>query len=1348
MRIVDNRYKIEKNLEDTVYFDAYKVSDLWEDDKIQLMKLYHFDVQKELINYFINNYIYLSNIRHEHILDSGKFNLVKTIDTKKVNMLLYYSVSEYIDDSPRLNDIKDKLSFEEKLKIILDIIVAIDFLHFRGFTYRLLNPLEIFITNERNVKLTDLATIVEKRFHSHYDDLTRYFISPEALINKDENDKKIDYYSLGVLIKYLLLQDFLVDDVESFVYNNESNLTIDQKQKLNNIIKQLTKRDFITRDVNLLEIIDEINNAFNLNYSYNLIESRSSLFFNNKIAGREKEIQKVIEIDDNIVNGTNRYKGLIVNADFGVGKSRFLSEISHRLRLKGRDVYFIEIHESISNDLLDMSNILKQSMKDTPSELIEKYRSELSRILPELRLNIDEDIDTDLNQKTERFRLYNRIANYFTELSKEKIIYIFIDDLQKCNSNFIMLLDYLIKNVKSNNVFFVFSFEESGGETTLVEEKINEWKMDSYVIDIELHNLGLEEIGYMVKNILGISHVPHNLASVLFKESKGNPRHIEYIIKHLYNIGEFYINTDGKWYRKGDSYSDLYFPVDFDDAFIKQLDIIKKKYFDIFKVMSIFDDVLQKKTLMSMLDIGQNKLDKYLDELISLKLIDERLADWGYSYSINSSELKKLVYHEIFQEEKEKLHKNASKVIQEFYGDDLDLVLEELIYHLIKSNQSDKALNIILGSFAKLENKYSTYARLLLEKAYNIAENTEGKIKLNILEKLVDIYSLKGETEKGNAYLEEYQKEAEKLRDFKHMIKGMAITVDNYYRKGQNHLALKYIEDIENISRENHLVEGDIIALTLRARIGISNGELKETEELLYKAINLSETYGPKTYLGTIYNRLGLAKALSGNVQEAIDNYEKSILYHQEYDSLIEATRPINNIGTIYADHYANNEKAMETYKRGLGIANKFGVQEVEIIFLNNIAEIYMRNYDFGKALKYLKEAKKGAVELQDLNGILISNINMGIIYLATSEYNSAHECYLYLKEIFETKQILDLELNVAYHNFLGEFYGHMGKWEKGIEESQTAGELCKEFNAKEYLKAHCRIAYFKFFSEGYFNKSEIEVIRELYRKTELIQDRRKTLLFFAAISVLHGDVNYALDLLEEDSNLKNLLKVDFLEKARQVLLYCLEFTDESIENLVFMEENQIQDKIYSSRLFLNIAIGFKLYSKGKYKQSIKYLVEALDIIYRLSLKIYDSNLKFSYIKSRMGDLIKERIFKAVKIEYHLELNFLPLESTNEENIYEYFDITPIIDRIGSEEFVKLTQLEYYGAVLDINSIDKLISKFNDDYRYNLDLILSYLGKESFAKRGVVLSYNEKQKEYEVISSLDKKFDYKINESI
>lgn len=1348
MKIIDNRYKIEKVFKDISCIESYKINDLWEYDETKFMKLYHYDMLKELISYFTDNFIHLSNIRHDYILSSEKFNLVKSIDNKKTNMLLYYSITEYTN-SPQLTKVKDKLNLKDLLHIILNVMVAIDFLHFRGFTYRLLNPSEIFVSRDNCIKLMDLATITEKSFNSHYDDLTRYFISPEVMVNKEENDKRIDYYSLGILIKYLLLQDFLVEDSDSYVYKERFKISKDQKEKLNNIIRKLTKKDFSTQNINLKEIIDEVNILFDLDYSYDIVEKRNSLYFNNKIVGREKEINKVITIDDKIINGTNEHKGLVFNADFGIGKSRLLNEIAHKLKLKGRDVYFVEIHESENNDLLDMSNILKQSMKDTPSELMEKYRNELSRLLPELRLNIDENLETDLNQKSEIFRLYNRIANYFTELSKEKIIYIIIDDLQNCNSNFLLLLDYLIRNVKSNNIFFILSFEEKhDNKALLVENKINDWISDSYTIYTKLHKLNLEEVGYMIQNILGMSYIPMELATAIFKESQGNPRYIEYIMKHLYNIGDLYVNVSGRWYRKGDSVDDLYFPSDIDDALEKQLTIIKEKYLEVFKIISVFDDILYKKMFLNMINIDQDKMEKQLNELIRLKLIDEKVADRGYSYSINNNELKKLIYHEISKDEKIELHKKAAEVIQEIDRENLDMVLEELIYHLNRSNQSEKALDIILENVESLENKRGSHARFLLEKAYNIVKDSTGTTKLEILEKLVDIYYLKGETEKGTEYLKEYQIEAENLKDFKHIIKGKTTVIDVYYRRAQTDLALKDIAEIEYISKENNFIEGIIIALALRARFGIDNGNLKEAEKQLLEAIKLSNEYKIITYMGTIYNRLGLSKYLSGNIEEAIENYKKSIIYHEKTGNFMEATRPINNIGTIYADHYANSEKAMENYKKGLAIATKQGIQEVEIVFLSNISEIYMKSYEFDKALQYIEETKKGAIELQDLNMIFLAHINIGSIYLKTAKYNLAYDCYVYLKEIYDTKQITSMENTLQYHKFLGEFHGYFGEWEKGIEHSIISSNLCKEYNIKEYLIAQCRIIYFNFLNLSYFNKDEIDNIRKQYRNTILIQDRRTSLLYFSIISILHGDINYALDLLEEDSALIVDLNIDYLEKIRKAILLNINPTEEKINDMINLVEMLKGQDLDFMKLNLNMVIGFRLFFEGQYKRSLKYLLETLDNIYRTISIIPDTKLKFSYIKSRKGDLLKEKIMLAIKHLFKHQIKVSKLNEINEDGLRDYFDITPIIDIVGSEEFVKITQLDYYGEALNINSTENLISRFTEDYKHNLNLVLSYLGKESFAKRGFILSYDEIMKKYDVVSSLNNNPDYNINESI
>ncbi|MFA5577081.1 MAG: diguanylate cyclase [Tissierellaceae bacterium] len=1347
MRIIDNRYKIEETIDYKVYSESYRVLDLWGDEKSKFLKFYNYDIQKDLIHYLIENFIQLNSINNHKILANESFNLVKTIDTKKINMQLYYSISEYTK-APRLNDIAHQLKFREKLNIILDICLAIDFLHFRGITYGLLNPSDIFVNEDKKIKLLDIANVIEKRMESYYDEFTRHFISSEILVNKNENDKKVDFYSIGLIIKYLLLENFLEEDVNLFVYKDQFEIDSEQRSFLDNTILQLSKRDFSEKEVNLMGLVNEIIRKFALDYSYNLVNDRDILLFKNKIVGREKEINEIMEVDERAVGGDNNVKGLIISSDFGMGKTRFLREITHRLRMRGRAVYSIGIGENQKNDLLDISNILKQALKDTPSDLIEKYRNELSKILPEMRLSINEEMKTDLSQKSEKFRLYNRIANYFTELSKDEIKYIVVDDIQNANPNLLTVIDYLFKNVKGDNLFFIFSYDKSNKNNYLVKNQIDIWTNSSLIQCIELLKLDLEEIGEMIQNILGISYVPHNLSSVLFRESEGNPRYIEYIIKHLYGDGELYMGTSGNWFLKADSYSDIRFPSNIDDAFEKQLSIIKNNYLDIFKVISIFDGILYKKILLDMIEDLPEKIEKELNELITLGLIDEKLADFGYSYSINSTEIKKSIYSEIASENKIVLHRKAAEIIGKMSTRNMDLVFEEYLYHLIKSNQSDEALEIIYDKLQQLDNRYSTQAKFLWEKAYSIEKTVASFSKLDILYNLVTIHFLKGESERGRAYLKEYQRDAIALRDHDHIIKSKNFLLDIYHRKVQTDEEVKEIKEIEKIAEENDIIEGKIIALISWARLNIDNGKLEEAEKQLIDARQISLESQVKIHLGTIYNRLGIIEFLYGNMEASVECYGKSIRYFTESGNIADATRPINNLGNIYSGHYDDLKKGMEYYEKGLDIASKFGVQDTEIVFLNNISEIYFENHQYKEAIEYIEKVKKGAQELQDINIIFLANINMARIFIAMSKFDKAYELYIYLNNFFGTKQITNLEITSQYYDFLGEFFGQLGDWEQGIKYSEMAKQLCKDFNIKDYLWAEARILYLRFFENDYFDRDEIEELRQEFKRANIYLSRRKFLLYFSAISILHGDIEYAKDLLEEDNTMVILTHTDYLDEIRNSILAVLDTRLRSIDTLIVHRESFLKEGSDLEALLLTAAIGSKLQGYGHDKSSLKYLFEFLDMAYKSVLKIQDEELKYKYISSRKVDKIKEKINLAIKRVFDKDIHHITFDQIRDRGIYNYFDITPVIDLIGSEDFVGITQFDYYGEALNINSLEELISKLSDNFNHNLDLILKYLAKETFAKKGYILTYDETNRRYYPISSLDNIFENNINEGI
>lgn len=1348
MKIIDNRYKIENMIYSNVYFESYKVTDLWGSDKAQFMKVYHYDIQNGLIEHFTKNFIELANIKHENILDSEKFSIVKTIDTKNTNMFLYYSISEYID-YPTLEEISKTLNLDEKLEILIQIILVLDFLHFKGITYNFLNPSQIFIDKNNKVKMQSLSTVLEKTFNSRYKDFERFFISSEFIIDHIKEDKTADYYSLGIVIKYLFLENFLVYNQHEYRFLEEEDLSKEQKELLIKTIKELTKKDYTSNKINLIEVLNEIINTFKIDFSYDLVKDRDILCFHNKIVGREKEISQIMKIDNNIYNNVNNCKGVLIRGDFGIGKSRFLGELLHRLKMKGRDIYSIRIKKNNGNDLLDMSNILKQSIKDTPNSLIDKYRQELSKILPELSLYMEDEGDLDFNLKTERYRIYNRISNYFKELSKDRIIYIIIDDIQNCTNSFLELLDYLFNNIGSSNIFFIFSYEKNNVyENINIIKKIKEWLNNLSLIDIKLHKLDLEEIGEIIKNILGMGYVPLTLSSILFRESEGNPRHIESLVKHLYNIGQLYMNQKGSWYLKVDDYSELYIPTNIDETMLKQLSIIKSKHNEIFKLMSIFDDFLHKKMLLKILDISSEELDRELEELIRLKLIDENLVDWGYSYSINNLELKKLIYFQLSEEEKNSLHKSAVEAILDLKGENIDFVFEELLYHLVKSEQFNRALNIVLEKVKNLENIYGSQGVYFLEKAYKIAKNIDNITKLEILENLTKVYFTKGKLEAASLYLEEYQGLSERLKDYNHLIKAKIILTDIYYIRSELQRYLEEIEEIENIAEKNNIIEGKIVSLSLKSRLSIHKGEINKGENQIKEGIKLSKEYNIYTHMGTLYNRLGVIKSFKGDVDNSIKYYEKSIEYYGNFGNVTDATRPINNIGNIYMEHYGNMEKAMENYEKGLDISNRFDIKEIKTIFLINMGTMYVKKYKYEKALEYTLEAKKTAIELQDLNSIFICHALLGKIYLFSGQYHRAYESYNYLKESFESNDITDLEIKLNYHSFITEFYIFLGQWDKALEHCSIISDICKTSNKKEYLKSQYKLLVIKYLKNRYFSKQEIDEIISKYKETSFYQDSREVFLSFSAISLYQGHIEYTFDILEEDKRIKEIVNNDFLNKIRDSIVYYITPWEEGVNRLVSMEEEFGKDQKFLIKLLINFSIGLKLFSKRKYKDSIKYFIESLDSIYRTMLKIPDISLRFSFIESRQTDLIKAKLILAIKRSYGKTLEYIKLKDINENQLEDYFDITPAIDVLGNEEFVKITQLDSYDEALNINSIEGLISRLTEDYKYNLDLIIKYVSKETLANKGFILEYDKNIQKYTIVSSIDDNLNYKINENV
>lgn len=1349
MKLINNRYKLDKVVYDSLYSSLYEVLELWENDRRLYMKLYNSEKQEEVIDYFINNFIALARIKHENLLLSHQFDIISTIDGKMVNIKQYYSTIEYID-TPTLDEVYMELSLKERLNILIQVANVLDFLHYKGVIYKYLSPSNIYILDDGSIKLMDLATIYERIINTDYDDLTRNFIAPEVLLEqKDTIDRNADKYSFGMLILYLLTDDFPNPLGAKFNFIEDSQLDFVQQDFLNKMIKSLTKRNPTIRDYKIRDIVDGMNKKFNLDYKYDLVKERGILNFQTKIVGREKEVNRILDLDDLIFKGDIDNRVVLVKGNTGTGKTRLLKEIAYLLKVRGRDVYSTEINIEDGTELMPMTNILRQTIKNTPTAMLNKYAIELSKIVPELKPMLDMKIPSTLEGDRGRLRLFDRITNYLEELSRNQPIYLIIDNLENCSIQLLYMIDYLINNMEKGRIILIGSYNEKPiPERTVKKEILCNWSNHEIVEEIIVPNLDLSEIGEFIQYILGISYKPLKFSAVMLKESQGNPKYIEYMMKDLYATGELFFSPNGYWEIKTKKYSDIYFPSTMDEALNSQISLIKDEYRDIMKIISVYYDAVSKNTLQNILDMEIDCLNEKLNELVDMRLLDVRVSDWGYSYSINNIQLKRLIYYQIPEEERIDIHKEVVRHLEKIYSSNYKPVMDEIIYHLMCSNQREKALRYIVED-AREEHLYSSQSILLWEEAYEIDRGLKSEYRWEILKNLGNIYVTKGENDKALKTYGELYEEALESGQLEYAIIANNGISDIYLKRNLMQLALEEIDEAIKLSKEINNLDLLIESKVLYNRILLDRGKFEEAKINMEKLLDLSLKNNLDKNLGNIFNMLGLIEYYMGDMEKALSRYKDSIQAFQRVDDLINSTKPINNIANIYTQ-YGEDEKAMEYYEKGLKIVEKYGISNLRLIFLNNIGSIYMGLYQYEKATDYIEKARVLAIEIEEVNLEFLTNMNLSMIYFLTGDYEQGYNYYFMLKESYNEKDY-SFEVVSYYSNFLSEFYYIFGQWEKALEYSELAIKNCKEFSINEYMASKTRNILIKYYKDNIYDKDSIEELRAEYRVENINLDRRNALLHLAFISFFERDYKYAIDILKEDGELIKEHPVPKLDYIRKILLYSLGEDEYGIENLIKLETNMKKYNLPQIDLILNIILGMKFSQKGRHYEGINYLLEAQDRLYALIKNIPDRELQKGFIKRHRGDIIKRELIRIINQVFDKKIDCVCIDELKPgDKIEKYFDYRQLINLMKDEDFVKIIEVSSYldDDIKDIKDLDTLIPKLTSNYKTNLKLILKYLAKETLAKKGYILAYDEDTNKYLPIASLDGDYDWIPNENL
>lgn len=1362
MELINDRYRVIKNLNQNQLISSYIATDLFKENrKVELNIFNHDNITEDLMSFFASEYLSLSSINSCRITKLHGFGVIDSYEGKQLQVKKYFYTRQNLENYLSILDFTEKIEKDKRINIFFKVCQAINYLHIRGFVYGELNLSNIYIrkiNGEYDVKLKDIATVeLEKHMYWLQKKAQFQFKAPEVLYGNKPTASS-DIYSLGVLFVLFNFTDKLIDmnfrQIINDIKNNNRNILFANsnynKKNIIEMIEKMSNQYLDKRHGSVNEIIDDTNKILNTQYKPFIKDELEEIVSKTKIVGRDREIKKILDTNEMLDKGKTLGNIVFVHGEHGIGKTRFFNEIKHIFALKKMDIYHsIKGRNSKLNSSRPVVELIKQLLAKCDMELLEQYGNELSRIIPEI--DPESGIDSYFNFTSEKEKLYtfNRILSFIQECIKDRPTMFIIDNINLVNSENMELLEYIAMNSQNQRVLIILGYcdnnEEESNKVIMLSQRIKAIKK---VQDIALGSLNIEETADMIKNMLGLPNIPMRLATRIYTETYGNPLFIEEVIKNLCAEKLLYINDiDGSWSVEIDDYDKIPLPSNIYQAVLNQLKSLDSISTEILEVISIFNASVSVTAISEMLSINESLIEDKLEFMVKKGILDIKLEDWGYTYDLHNRGVKTFIYDELDIIERKEKHRVAAQFLERQYAKEGRENKEELIYHLEKADERDKALEYCFETAISMENlQFRNEAIKKLERALSMFEaDSKSKKKIEILLKIGDIHNEIGNNIKAVDYYELSYKLALAIGCYKNCIDALNKIAEIYVQKNDLEKGSKYIKLLEEYYNKVDYEEGYLKAQLTISRIYFNKQLFDEVIRICNE--NIDKCRGKYIELeAKFYNQVGITYLEQSLPDDALAMFNKSIKLFEEINYPKGIAISLNNMGVVYGDFHQNLKESINIYNRMKDICEKHNIIDLQITAESNLAECYYDKEEFDKSLQYHKSSLELSQRIGYEAQIFNSYVNLCKVSLKLYEYRNAYEYFKNAVNELENYPVQRKGFMGEYYRIGGELFYAFGCFNKAEDYALKALEIYK--NDEFINKWHTEILL-QFINiqrnrdKNSINKS-VNIVRNINTNYVSNYEKISNLYILGSISLGNGNLSLAHELFNEANELAEKANLD---KLKVRTLYIRSIDEKGVTKIRSLEKAlELAKKEGLSRyeVFIFNSLGNYYFEQKEYYSAIKYYFEASEIIKRFALQVpeeyrlgYMMTLNYMHSFKRLIEI--NRVYNGRTFNAELEnimSNKLTIEILND--LFEYKDLFGILT---NKQFIKAAEKDYdYILPKDIKNINDVINNLSGDSIKDLDLIAKLSAKLTLATRSYIMLVGENQ-DMSIVASKDNNMD-------
>ncbi|GEM_PF-3885992 len=1129
---------------------------------------------------FREEYIKLRKFNNKHIVKGFEYGTVVTTGNKEIIEEIEkgskFFTLEFINGR-NLREFYNTHSEKKLREITKQICETLFYIHESNYIYFDLKPENLLVGNSEKhfyIKLIDFgfAEQVLKK-SEEWKKGTAQYIAPELLLGK-EYDKRVDFYSLGVLLYFLMFGKFPFgsgEEIEIYRRKISEEITFGKHNysvEFENIVRKLLRKNPAERYSNAFEILSALK-----------IKNKQSFLTEWKPVKSFQITDTTLEITDFIFrNDTNQILNLIGRNN--AGKTALAEEIYQNFP----DVFWVTKND-IPSDKSAWEIILRKIV----------YSAGIFGKLPE---NIKNDALNLLAGNSENIQ--QQITHIFNYLTSELPFVLFLDDFD--------LYDLFTRNLIENS--FTLFVVNKAKLIILTKTEINYSSTNEKIIKkIFLKPFNEYETGQFIVKTFSSLFPLKKFSKLATELTDLYPGNIYDMLEGLF-LGKLLLYEKGKIKLSRNDFEIKKLDTAARKNLFSKLQTFSAKKKRLLDIISVFPNGIEHEILFGIWD-GGNNLQSIIDELVQngfLKFYDNKIR-------FTSKFLRESVYSQI--ENKHMLHllvaENLEKSVPNYPRVDLARQYE-------LGGNKEKVFELIYQELESIRpNNLFVYEKYLLE--YLLRISPEARQKINVKVELSKTLYQLGEFEKSLTLIDEIIDNINGIERKKLNI----LKADCYVAIGKIKKAVKIYSDIleENPSRE--IYEEVLIKLaTAESYMDLFYQSKAKCIELINRP-EVSELIKAQAY-----NLMGILEHNLGSEIKLVEDYFRRA--HEIYTKLKmpqKLAKTSINLGIIN-NIKENYTEAQKWWDEALRLAQKTGSLEEEITIRTNYVIFYIHRQQFDKAEKYSLRTLRLAEGLNKKYEAALIYLNLSEVEIIICEYEKALEHLLKSKDIFEYlgsyTELSEVYFLLAYLHYLIEYREEFVRYSKvflkTIKSSRSANSDFLEKLINLFAKT--------------LNNEQIssEHLLEIFNSCGIKEDKIFEYYYYLyALNQLYVSGNFdLLNSIFETDDFKKLESENILISAQKNYLYGKIFqkNNDKINSLLNFEEafeklNNVEITELTWKTSIELAEIY--FERGNINKASEYLEITENILQIISSKFKHFELKNAYFQN------KERAETLQKIE-------------------------------------------------------------------------------------------------------------------